>query len=83
MFLEFSRNRLAGAELPLGDSWFCVIFEFLKRNHLAAWPWPPGDTGVQPNSLGFVWTTWQWWTTSRRCGLFWLDSWVFGVLGDF
>jgi len=35
--LEFSRNRLAGGELPPGDSYICMCSGFLEEE-------PPGGT---------------------------------------
>jgi len=53
VFWNFSRNRLAGEELPPGNSSPCVENWIPERNHLAAGTKPPGDTCATTQFAGF------------------------------
>jgi len=56
-FWNFSRNRLAGDELPSGDASLSMQFWVLVEESPGGYPWPPGDTSHTTQFLGLLGTT--------------------------
>jgi len=83
-FLENFQKSLGGLVIATRQlmqlEWFLGSWRW---NRLSAQPWPSGDTCLSPSFLGFLWTTWRWWTPARRRKPILVRFWCFGFLGWF